>query len=147
MLASIEISPEEINKSIYENALNSIEAYFETLKDNEEQQDIKEKIAGGEIMMIRAAMYFLKNLSGEENQQLKVENEEFSSNILMQELVIGRLLKYNPITEILSFDKGFLPTVLTKCSYWKLTSSWLDMKRNKFAYDKLCTSLATDNIS
>ena len=138
-IADGEMTPSGLHTLIRENALASINSYLDTLHDPENDTSLKEKALGVNEIGIRAVLYVLKNLAAEPNKQLQVEIPDFSTNGVMQELVIQRLLKYCAVTQTISFDKGFLPEVLPKISHWGLTSSWLEMRRNRYAYDKICS--------
>ena len=134
------VSLAELQKTVWENALNSVNSYFNSLNRIEEELSIKERLLGQSKLPLRSTLYMLKQLSLEKNQEISVEHSDFSTNPVMQELVIQRLLSYNAVNKVLKFDKGFLPKVLEASSYWKYTSSWTEMKRNKYAYDKICST-------
>lgn len=143
-----ELTPTEITGTISKNTLEIIDGYLNSLMDPEEKLAISEKFMGISNLTMRAVLYVLKNLSEEKSQQISVTIEEFSNNIVMQDLVIQRLLSYCAVSETLSFDKGFLPKLLPQSSHWSLTTSWVQMKKNRYVYDKICgEKLPADNRS
>ncbi|OMJ81840.1 hypothetical protein SteCoe_17603 [Stentor coeruleus] len=133
----------DLNKLIYENATMSLNGYFAQMEDDEEIYSTKEKLLGINKIEIRACLYFLKKLIDEEGSMIQIDIDEFSKNLIMQELVIQRILAYNPISQILYFDKMFLPKALEKCDLWKLTNTWSEMQRNRYCYEKICMEPST----
>jgi len=143
-----EMTSAEITSTIANNTLGIIDGYLNSLMDPEEKLTISEKVMGISNLTMRAVLYVLKNLSEEKNQQTSVTIEEFSNNIVMQDLVIQRLLSYCAVSNVLYFDKGFLPKLLPQSSHWNLIASWGQMKKNQYAYDKICgEKLPADNRS
>lgn len=134
---------QELNELIHKNATLSLNGYFEQMEDDEEIYSTKEKLLGINKTEIRACLYFLKKLIDEQGSMLEVDIEEFSRNLIMQELVIQRVLAYNPISQILYFDKMFLPKALEGCKMWKLTNTWSEMQRNRYCYEKICMEPST----
>jgi hypothetical protein len=128
---------QDLVSTIHENGSNSVNSYLESVSLIEYESSLTEKITGVDKIGLRAMLYFIKNLISEQDQKLIINYKDFSANAVIQELVIQRLLDYNAVNEVLSFDKGFLPDIFMKSRYWAYTSSWSDMKRNKYAYEKL----------
>ena len=127
--------------SIYNDFLNSgassVDAFFEVLEMQNDNLSIKEKIFGANNNAARAFTHFLTNFMENHDQGMKMSIKEFSYNPVVEGLVIYGLLNYNPIDEVLKFDKPIMAELLKKSSKYSKYSGWLNKSKNKQAYESL----------
>lgn len=127
--------------AIYDDYLDSgvdgIDKFFKILEMQNEGLSIKEKIFGANNNAARAFTHFLTNFMENYEQGMKMNIQEFSYNPVVEGLVIYGILNYNPIEEVLKFDKPIIAELLKKSSKYSKYSGWLNKSKNKQAYETL----------
>ena len=150
-LDSKEITLDSIEAQIKSNAVTSINSKLLNFKLDEpsEERTFKEKMLNIDFPELRAVIYFLYNLTKESSKSIKIPIQDAANNIIIQELCMHKILFYNPSTEIIKFDKLFLPEVLKECEVWNFTEGTGSNYKNKVAYDRILKesleSLESDN--
>jgi hypothetical protein len=138
-LQDSKINLDSIESEVKLNAINSLSSKLLNYKLDEPGQDtsFRTKMIHVDYPELRAAMYFLFNLASEASNSKKIPIEDASSNIILKELCMDKILFYNPITETIKFDKKFLPDLLKQCELWSLTEGAANKYKNKLAYERV----------
>ena len=139
---------DSIESEVKSNAINRLTSKLLNYKLDEPGQDtsFRTKMIHVDYPELRAVIYFLFNLASEPSSSKKIPIEDASSNIILQELCMDKILFYNPTTETIKFDKKFMPDLLKQCEPWSLAEGAGNKYKNKLAYERvLQESLEADN--
>lgn len=136
---------EQVKNEFLENGVKSFDKIFTLLV--EQEVSFKEKIFGASNNTIRGFVYFLSNFLNEPDQKMKINLNEFSLNPIIEGLVVYGLLTYNPVDEILTFDKPILSEILKHSTQFAKYSAWMHQSKNKKAYEDILAEYSKSLIN